>query len=160
MKLVIIGAGEYGKLVKELASDTYEEILFLDDYSPIAVAKCEQYINYKEYSFIVAIGNPEVRSYWINKLSEECFKIATIISSRAYIAQSATIEEGSIIEAMAVVNSNAVVHRGCIINAGAIINHNAVVNEFSQVDCGAVVASGAVVEAKSHIKYNQVAERK
>lgn len=62
--LLIIGAGEYGHLVKELAEDCgYDKIAFLDDNSFEAIGKVsDAHLWKEEYTeFFIAIGNPKVR---------------------------------------------------------------------------------------------------
>lgn len=59
-KLIILGAGQYGQVAKEVAlSSGFERISFLDDNSDIAIGKLEDYKKYiTEYkSAFVAIGN-------------------------------------------------------------------------------------------------------
>ena len=73
--LLILGAGQYGTVVKEIAISMgcFEKIGFLDDsfnadssenkYCEKAIGRLEEYENYSiEYSYaIVAIGNAEIR---------------------------------------------------------------------------------------------------
>lgn len=145
--IFIIGAGEYGQLVKELAEDCgYEKIDFLDDNSPLAigtVSEAEKWSGtYKE--FIVAIGNPAIREKIIEAL-EGTFELATLIHPSAYISKSAVIAKGCIIEPRVVVQTAAKLGKACIVNAGAVINHNSTVMDYSQVDCNAVVGARACV---------------
>ena len=43
-RLLIVGAGEYGHVVRELALQVgYEKVEFLDDNSPIAVGKVSEF---------------------------------------------------------------------------------------------------------------------
>ena len=155
-KLLILGAGEYGQLVKEIARNKYPVIDFLDDNSPVAIGEISDFEKYKvEYHAIVAIGNPEKRKELFEKLESLGFDIPTIISDKAYISPSAELEQGCVIEPMAVVNTGAKIKRGTFINAGAVVNHNAVVNEFCQIDCNAVVGSNAKVPAGMHLNYCQ-----
>ena len=51
MKLLILGAGEYGRLVKELARNKYTTIDFLDDKSDVAIGKFEDYRKLKDIVF-------------------------------------------------------------------------------------------------------------
>lgn len=144
MKLLIIGAGGYGRLVKEIAVlNGYEIVDFLDDNSPLAVGKIDQLEEVEdEYDgSIVAIGNPEIKESIFSRLK----KPVSLIYPTAVVSKSAEIGVGCVIEANAVVNSEAVVKDGVFICAGAVVNHNSVVNEFCQIDCNAVVAMGAEV---------------
>lgn len=142
MKLLILGAGGYGKLVKEIAEVNGYSCSFLDDDSVDAIGKiCEVEKYEDEYdAAIVAIGNPQVRA------KIKINKPVTLIHPRAVISGSEKIEDGCVIEANAVVNANAVIGRGTFICSGAVVNHNAVVGEYCQVDCNAVVAAEAVVD--------------
>lgn len=155
--LLILGNGEYGQVVKELAGNKYPVIDFLDDNNPTAIGKIADLEKYKgEYDAIVAIGNPEKRRELFEKLESAGFNIPTLISDKAYISPSATIEPGCVIEPMTVVQTNAVIKRGCFINSGAVVNHNATVNEFCQIDCNAVVGADAEVPAGMRLNYGQV----
>ena len=146
--LLIIGAGEYGHLVKELAEDCgYGKIAFLDDNSPEAIGTVADAAKWKDdyAEFVVAIGNPAVRETVVEAL-EGMFCLATLIHPTAYVSRSAVVEAGCIVEPGAVIQTAAKVGKACIINAGAVVNHNSTVMEYSQVDCNAVVGARAVVE--------------
>lgn len=158
--LLILGAGQFGRVAKEIAESMgcFAKIDFLDDKSELAIDSLESYNMYVGiYEMaIVAIGDPDVRLDYICKLGRAGFKIATLVSPRAYVAPSATVMCGSIIEPMAVVNANAMVESGVIVCAGAIINHNAVVSEGCLLQCGSVVTSAAHIPHKTRIDYNDV----
>ena len=155
-KLLILGAGEYGQLVKEIARNNYSTIDFLDDNSPNAIGKMDDLGKIKNaYDAIVAIGNPNKRKELFERLNALGFSIVTIISDKAVVSPSAEIENGCVIEPMAVINTGAKIKRGTFINAGAIVNHNAIVNEFCQIDCNAVVGANVEVPAGTHLYYNQ-----
>lgn len=156
--LLIIGAGEYGHLVKELAEDCgYEKIAFLDDNSPEAIGKVsDAHLWKEEYTeFSVAIGNPKVRETVIAAL-EGLFCLATLIHPLAYISKSAVIEEGCILEPGVVVQTAAKVGKACILNAGAVLNHNCTVMGYSQVDCNAVVAARTTVPEGTKVESGTV----
>ncbi len=154
--LLIVGAGIYGLVVKEIAESTgrFERIAFVDD-DPKEVRDGMQIIGTTEdladlsgeYSnAVVAIGNPAVRQDMLNFIQEKTnLKPATLISPKAYVSPSAVIGDGSIIEPMSVVNTGCVLGRGCLICAGAVVNHAAKCGDCVQVDCNATVAGSAVV---------------
>lgn len=145
--LLIIGAGQYGQLVKELAEDCgYEKIAFLDDNSPLAIGKVTEAECFREEyaEVVVAIGNPSVREKLVSEL-EPVFRLATLIHPTAFVSRSAVTDSGCIIEPGAVVQTGARLGKACIINAGAVVNHNSTVECFSQVDCNAIVAARALV---------------
>ena len=145
--LLIIGSGQYGHLVKELAEDCgYEKIAFLDDNSLVAIGKVSEAERFRgEYAdVVVAIGNPAVREKLVYEL-EPMLRLAMLIHHSAYVSRSAVIGVGCIIEPGAVVQTAAQLGKACIVNAGAVVNHNSTVEDYCQVDCNAVVAARALV---------------
>lgn len=144
MKLLIIGAGGYGRLVNEIAVlNGYEIVDFLDDNSPVAVGKIDEIeeIEDRYDGSIVAIGNPEIKEKIYRRLKHP----VSLVHPSAVVSTTAIIGNGCVIEAQAVVNSEAVVKDGSFICVEAVVNHNSIVNEFCQIDCNAVVAMGAEV---------------
>lgn len=158
--LLILGAGQYGMVAKEIAEDMgcFEKIAFLDDKSELAIDKLECYEKYsQEYSHaIVAIENADLRLEYIKKLEESLFKIAILVSPRAYVSPSAQLMKGTIIEPMAVVSANSLVAIGVIVCAGAIVDHNAAVGDGCLLQCGSVVSSGNAMKMKNTLEYNEV----
>ena len=154
--LLIIGAGIYGLVAKEIAESMgcFEKIAFADDGAKEApdgtpvIGTTEDLVPLSnEYAnAVVAIGNPTVRQKLLNKIREETLmRIAILVSPRAYVSPSAQIGKGCIIEPMAVVHTGCVLGEGCLICAGAVINHASLCGDCVQADCGAVVAGNTVV---------------
>ena len=169
--LLIVGAGIYGIVVKEIAESMkcFGKIAFVDDEKETTpngigvVGTCADLENLVcEYSnIIVAIGNPEIRLSLLQKIKEETpFRIVTLISPHAYISPTAQIIEGSIIEPMAVIHTGAVISAGCIISAGAVINHASMCCDGVHVDCNATVAGMTLVPAGIKIQSGEVYDRK
>ena len=149
MRLVILGAGGYGRTVCDLAeqSGRYERILFLDDNSPIAAGKCADYAAFldNDTEFYPAFGNNAGRLEWLERLSGAGAKVMTLIHPTAYISPRAEIGMGSVILPKAIVNTDTRVERGVIVNCGAIIDHGCVIGE------GAHICLGAIIKAENHI---------
>ena len=157
--LLILGAGQYGTVVKEIAVSTrrFGRIAFLDDAfdpkksltpgDPLCIGKLEDLQRVlSDYPYaVVAIGNPQVRKQWTQRLLETGFEVPAMISPHAFVGRTATVQSGAIVEPMAVVHENASVGTGCLISAGAVVNHNATVSDYCHVDSNAVVARGAFV---------------
>lgn len=148
-KLLILGAGQLGYMVQEIAKEMncFEQIHFLDDANPAAIAPLSMYEHFvSSYSdAIVAIGNSEYQLAWIEKLTSAGFRIPEIISPYAYVSPSAKLLEGVIVEANATVQTEATISSGCIISSGAVVRHNVFLPEGCHVDCNAVVYTGSVV---------------
>ena len=162
--LLILGAGQYGQVAKEIAESMgcFAKIDFLDDNNEIAIGKINDYKKFaSDYSyFSVALGNADLRLNYINELEKSRLKIATLISPRSYVSLSARIMNGTIVEPLAVVNAFSVVGKAVLVCAGAIINHNATIGDACQLDCGSVVESNAVMPTKTRLCSNKVFGRK
>ena len=164
--LIIIGAGVYALVVKEIAESLgcFGQIEFADDNMLFTkagdkvlckISEIEKYRN--EYpNAIVAIGSPETRIGFIERLKVMGFKIATLVSKRAYVSPSAIIGEGSVIEPMATVHTAVHIKEGCIISSGAVVNHMSVCERGVHVDCNATVAGNIVVPEKTKIPHGEV----
>lgn len=154
--LLILGYGQFGTMVKEIAEETncFEKIASLDDNNPLAIGKISKYADFFcEYdSAIVAIGNPEIRSFYYEKLVEVGYIIPNIISKSAYVSPTATLGRGVVIEPMSTVQTGAKIGDGSIVSSGAVVRHNAKVGSFCHIDCGAVVHSAAFVEDNTKIE--------
>ena len=158
--LLILGAGQYGHVAKEIAEATglFEKIDFLDDGKDFAVGKLVDYREFiNSYSYaIVAIGNPQLRVDWIERLEADGYEIAVLVHPKAYVSSSAEIMKGCIVEPFAALNTQCVVSVGCIISAGAVVNHNSICSDGVHVDCNAVISAGASVPSKTKVSSGTV----
>ena len=162
-KLIILGAGQYGCVVKETAQaiGCFEKIDFLDDKSPLAVGKLLDYELFAQdydYAF-VAMGNANLRLCWLDKLEQAGYGLPVLVHPRAYVSPTAVLGKATIVEPMAVVNTGAIVEMGGLICAGAVVNHNSVVHKCCQIDCNAVVPANAVVPQETKVPSGTVFER-
>ena len=158
--LLILGAGQFGMMVKELAesTDRFDKIDFLDDNSKIAIGKIGDAVNFKTAykSAIVAIGNFELRLSLIEKLQNLGFEVVTLISPNAYVSKSATVMAGSIVEPNATLQTASSLSFGCIISSGAVVRHNATLGEGCHADCNSVVSSNVTVPRGTKIACGDV----
>ena len=158
--LLILGAGQYSFVVRETAQamGCFGKIDCLDDNHPDAIGTLSDYLKFAETydTAFVAMGNPELRLEWLEKLDTAGYRLPVLVHPMAYASASATLAGGSILEPMAVVQANAVVKKGCLICAGSIVNHNAVVEAGCQIDCGGIVMSGALVPPKTKVPCGSV----
>ena len=171
--LLILGAGQYGTVVKEIAKTMgcFDKIDFLDDtfgigetegnYHEQAIGKLTDYESFiTDYSYaIVAIGNPEIREMWTEKLIEACYKIPIIVSPKAFVGSTAQLRYGVVIEPMAVVHENVAIGIGTYISAGAVVNHNSFVADYCHIDNNAVVMRGALVPSMTYIEPLEVVRK-
>ena len=156
--LLIIGAGDHGKVVYELAKEIgcFEKIAFVDDNKNKTFEIIGPVNGISEYrkgfsDCVVSIGNNELRAGLLCKVMELGYNIPILIHPKAYVSPSARIGNGTIIEAMVAINSNAEIGIGCLLSVGAIVDHNGIVEDFCHLDAGSVVKTNGRVSKGSHI---------
>ena len=158
--LLIIGAGQYGEMLKESARalNLYDKIDFLDDNSDEALGKIADYEKFVQTyeCAIVAIGDSDIRLDVTQKLKAAGYKIETFVSRRAYVSPSAKIAEGCVIEPMSVISTDVEIGRCTIISSGAVVNHNSTVAEGCHINCNATVRSNSSVPAKTKVDYGEI----
>ena len=158
--LLILGAGQFGLMVKEIAESTrlFDKIDFLDDNSELAIGKLASVNRYApQYkSAIVAIGSAPLRLSLISELISLGFDVPVLISPHAYVSPSATLMPGCIVEPLAAVQTGASLSVGCIISSGAVVRHNASLGEGCHADCNAVIASNVQVPGGTKINAGEI----
>ena len=149
MKLIIIGAGGYGKTVYDIAmqSGNYESIHFLDDNSSDTrvIGECNDYKKFSDCWIYPAFGNNRSRLDWIERLVSENIAVPTIVHHSAYVSPYATLGVGTVVLPKAVVNTDVKVGDGVIVNCSAVIDHGCVIEK------GVHVCLSAVVKAENQI---------
>lgn len=158
-RLVILGAGGYGRTVADVAEQLGYSTIVLDDADPTRpLSTFQSYIN-PTTSFIPAFGNNVFRLEWINRIEESGGQLATLIHPTAYVSPTATISPGTVILPHAIVNTDVVVGKGCIINLGAIVDHGCILEEGVHICLGAIVKGENQIEKCSKIEAGEVVER-
>ena len=160
-KLLILGAGGFGQMVKETAvSLGYGEVVFLDDAAKGAdvIGKCCDYAE-KHGEFQVAVaafGNNNTRLYWTDKLLEEGYQVPAIIHPSAVISPSAVLESGCFVMQRAVVNTHSRIGRAALINSGAVVDHDSVIGYGAHVGLGSIVKSNCTIQPKKRVEPGEV----
>lgn len=168
-KLLILGAGGHGNVVREVALSLwdknkiplYETIGFLDDNARNAVGKISELENFKDIydEVFCSIGNNEIRKKILDKAMSLGFHIPTLIHPTSYVSPSAMIHLGVLVEPKAIINTNAVICAGCIISVNATIDHDVIVGEYAHVNSGAICEAGSVVDAYRKIEAGEVVKK-
>lgn len=158
-RLVILGAGGYGRTVADVAEQLGYSTIVLDDANPDhPLSSFQSYINSSTY-FIPAFGNNTFRLEWINRIEESSGQLATLIHTTAYVSPTTTISPGTVILPHAIINTDVVVGKGCIINLGAIVDHGCVLEEGVHIAPGAIVKGENRIAKCSKIEAGEVLER-
>ena len=159
-KLLILGAGQYGMVTKEIAEsiDCFSDIAFLDDNHPMAIGKLDEYEKFRSEfdSAIVAIGCTELRLELIRKLEQCGYAVPALIHSNAYVSPSAKIGKGFCIEPLVVIHTETVIGVGCLISAGTIVNHNCIIGDGCHLNCGTIVAARMLLHNQTKTDYGAI----
>lgn len=164
MRLIIMGAGGFGRVVADIACqlNIYENIQFLDDNdkSSDVVGICGDYRNFRDNntSMFPAFGNNKLRMKWIECFEKEKIIIPKIIHPLSYISPTAKIAHGTIVLPNASINSYTIIEKGCIINLGAIIDHNCCIKFGSHICLGAVIKAYNNIPEYTKIEAGRVIE--
>ncbi len=154
MTLLIIGAGQYGLVAKEIAEamKCFRKILFLDDHCEFAVGKLNEIDRVEYDAAVVAIGDPIIRKQWLIQVKNPI----SLIHPNANVMPSASIGEGAVIEAGAVVCSGASVGQGTFVMANAVVGHNATVGDFCQLKYNCSIPERNVVPNQTVVDCNAI----
>ena len=107
--------------------------------------------------FLITVG--QIKSCSSRKkiaqtLKENNAKLATVISSLAYVSKHSHIEQGTVIMNHAVVNAKSKIGENCIINTKSNIEHGVLIGDFCHISTCAVVNGDSVVGKGSFIGSN------
>ena len=151
-KLLLVGAGGFGRVVLEHASGLYD-CVFLDDGDAVVVdgvpviGKTGDMASlYPEYKLLlVTIGNNELRERLYQEAAIIGYTFPNIIHPTAYISPHTHIGSGCVILNNAVVQNNAQCGDGCILNPGVELHHDSTIGSCCLIYTNSVVRSLAQV---------------
>lgn len=112
--------------------------------------------------FLITIGQvstSKTRQLIAQNLSKRSAKLATVISPRAYIAESAKVLAGTIAMHDSLVNAYAEIGEHCIINSKALIEHDSVIDAFCHISTGAIINGGVKIGEGSFVGSNAVTKQ-
>lgn len=147
-QVIIIGASGHGKVVADTILQSGDQVRgFLDDNPELGesfiglpvLGTIDQFVDYPDSKFVVAIGNAKIRENIVEKLVGVSWY--TAIHPRAVISLLDTsIGEGTVVMADAVINAGAKIGNHCIINTGAVVEHDNRIDDFAHISVGAKLA--------------------
>lgn len=160
LKLLIVGAGGHGRVVKEIAEAVgeYETIDFVDDNNSEAVGKISDLRELrKEYdAAFIGIGNNKLRCELIEEVANLGYEVPVLVHPTAYVSKSVALGKGTLVEPKAVVNANSTIGNGCIVSVGAIIDHNVTIEDCVHANSGSIIKAGAYVQSFNRIDAGEV----
>lgn len=147
-KIIILGSGGHGKVVKELAESCgYEVIGFVGDNKPVGtrildkkiLCKVEDIESLKgeTLNVAVAIGANTVRGKRAKQMLERGFVTPSLVHPSCVFSKSAGLGMGTVVMGGTVINADAYIGDFCIINTGATVDHDCRIGDFCHISPGA-----------------------
>lgn len=153
-KLLLIGAGGFGRMVAEQAMIEYD-CAFVDDGQPVGTDICgipavgslaDLPGLRKEYGLlVVGIGNNRFRAQVYEKAKALGYGFPNIIAPSAYISPYSKMGYGCVVLQNACIQNGASVGNGVLLNAGTEIHCDAAVGDYALIYTNSVIRTGATV---------------
>ncbi len=176
--VVIVGGSAGARIVEEIFSNLYSEIVFLETYangidSKKIIGKSIidgiEILNKDSVDYFIATGDNLKRMQNYNLIFTKTQKNpVNCIHPSAFVSPSARLGFGNLVCPLSVIHTNATVNNNTIINTGAIIEHDCEIDDYAQISpnttlCGRVkvgkfafVGAGSVVIPEINIGKNSV----
>lgn len=162
-KLLLVGAGGFGRVVSELARQSYD-CAFVDDGAPAGALVCGIPVVgtvadlpelRRDYArLVVVIGNNEFRAQLYRRAAALGYAFPNLIAPSAYISPYASMGWGCVVLNNALVQNGAAVGNGVLINPGVEIHQDGTVGDFCLIYTNSVVRTGAAVGRCARIGSN------
>lgn len=153
-KLLVVGAGGFGRVTVEHAKKKYD-CAFVDDGYETNTEICGVKIVgdlkdierlFKEYKkLIVAIGNNDLREKIYRNAHIAGYEFPNIIYDNVYISPFAKVGYGCVFLNNVVIQNGSIVGNGVILNPGVEIHHDSVVGDTCLLYTNSVVRTMAKI---------------
>lgn len=151
--LWIIGAGGHGKVVADTLAMAKRPFQLCDEDEErigsnilgFEVARLPKRGDFTGKAFHVAIGQNEVRRSLQSSLQATGAVPTTVSHSRAAIAFSAEVGDGTFLAAHSVIGPSAHLGRGIIVNHGAVVDHDCRIDDFCHIAPNATLGGGVEI---------------
>lgn len=159
-RLLLVGAGGFGRVVSEHAVHKYN-CAFVDDGFSIGTEVCGlpviggigdlKNLFPEFHKLIVTIGNNELREKIYKTAEELGYEFPNIICESAYISPYAKVGKGCVILNNVVIQNNSEVGDGVILNPGVEIHHDSQVGNYALIYTNSVIRTFATVGDRAWI---------
>ena len=162
-RLLLVGAGGFGRMVAEQAMFRYD-CAFVDDGQPVGTDICGIPVVgglanlpelRKEYGLlVVGIGNNQFRAQVYEKAKALGYAFPNIVAPSAYISLYAKLGCGCVVLQNACIQNGASVGSGVLLNAGTEVHCDATVGDYALIYTSSVIRTGATVGKFARIGSN------
>ena len=162
-KLLLVGAGGFGRVVSELAAMQYD-CAFVDDGIAPGTEICgitvvgrtadlpRLFPTYRQ--LVVTIGNNATRERLYRTAAEIGYAFPSLLHPSAYVSPYVKLGEGCVLLQHAIVQNGASVGSGVLLNPGVEIHHDSFVDDFALIYTNSVVRTYARVGKRVRIGSN------
>lgn len=162
-KLLLVGAGGFGRVVSETVATEYE-IAFVDDGFEVGTQICGVSVvgqiadletlfgSYRR--LVVTIGNNAVRERIYKAAKKIGYTFPTLVHPSAYVSPYSKVGDGCVILNNAVVQNGSTVGNGVLLNPGVEFHHDSTVEDYALIYTNSVVRTYAKVCARVRIGSN------
>lgn len=147
--MLLYGAGEHAKIVKEILASQKIQVLgiFDDAYIGSFFEDIPQQIGYlatfyADVPLLISIGDNLLRHHLSKKIKHQ---FGQAFHQQSWISPSAQVAEGVMISAQACIQTQAKIGRHSIINTAAVVEHDVQVGEFVHLAPAAVIGARAEI---------------
>lgn len=159
MRLLIYGSRDFAATVAELVRHCeHEAVGFVDDFNTgdgiLGSLETVRLSHPPEtHGMVMAIGYKDLTARWRawERVRRAGYCSPSLIHPRAYVADTATVEDGAFIMAGAIVDVHARVGELAVLWPGACVNHDAVIGRNVFISPNATVCGNAQVGGHSFI---------
>lgn len=166
MNLYIYCAGGFGKEIMDVARRKNEStgqwgcIKFVDDVldddtkygsEVIKLDKLMTCGGLDQAEFLIAAGEPSVRSNIRERLKQVSAKLGQLVDVSTVVADTAHISDGVIITPLCSISSDAVLARNSCVNTMSIIGHDVFIGENSVISSMVNMGGACIVGENSYI---------
>lgn len=162
-KLLLVGAGGFGRVVSEHARKQYD-CAFIDDGHQAGEVLCDipvvgrisdlerLYGTYKK--LIVVIGNNKLREEVYIKASSIGYAFPNIIVDGVYVSPYAKVGWGCVCLNNCVIQNGSVVGNGVLLNPGVEIHHGSSVDDYALIYTNSCIRTYAHVGKRAWVGSN------
>ena len=162
-KLLLVGAGGFGRMVAEQAMLQYD-CAFVDDGQAVGTKICGIPVVgglanlpelRKEYGLlVVGIGNNQFRAQVYEKANALGYAFPNFVAPSAYISLYAKLGCGCVVLQNACIQNGASVGSGVLLNVGTEVHCDAAVGDYALIYTNSVIRTGSTVGNLARIGSN------
>lgn len=145
--LIIIGAGQHGTVIADLANLNGYRFVFWDDHiskklNKFGVLKRKKQIP-NNHKLIIGIGLNKARQLISTQYSKESY--ISLFHPNSIISINSKIGLGTVILAGVIINCGVIIKEHCILNTGSVVDHDCVLGKYVHISPNATLCGNVII---------------